>query len=191
MNYRRDIRTEEQFQEDILRDTKIEAEIALSLCVYHFQKHHTWPTLVANGTDATGKYIQNDEQITSAPDFLIDGIPTEIMHSKFSCKWFFHIKEHKLRSCIENGVQLIMVNSIMSKYAEFCRINQAKGKVLREWSLERYGTILKHPTASGGMSVAKPAYQIDNAWVKWYTLPELIDLPDSYKEICQIAYGAP
>jgi len=201
MDGRYDNRTVDQFKFDILRGSEIEAEIALRICVFFFQKTKQWYPLVANGIDCTGKFIPEGRGGSQDPDFRINGVPVEIMHSRPMCFKSFHIKLHKVEKCIKSNVRLAMVNGFATNSPKLCFFNSSDMVSLSERSMAQYG-VTDHPgNGYNAARVNKAALKIDVDWCKWWNLPRMIDLPTwlpetptqvlpkSYLEIYKIAKG--
>ena len=199
---RMDNRTVDQFKFDILRGSEIEAEIALRVCVWFFRQTKKWYPLVANGIDASGKFIPNGHGGSQNPDFRINEHLVEIMHARPMCYKAFHIKLHKVEKCIKNNVKLLMVNGFDTDVPKFTIIDSKSMVSLSERSMAQYG-VQDHPgNGYGAARINKAALKIDVDWCKWWNLPRLPDhefnssilpenvselFPKSYLEIYKIA----
>lgn len=182
-NYRFDNRTQQQFQKDIKKSHKYEAEIAVRLGIFHFQAKKFWPVIKATGVDSTGEFIKNNNEVHGYPDFEIDGQPVEITRSDIICKSSFHQKCNKIEKAIENKYHLVFVNGFTKELEpNFIYLSD---ELIKEYTIKaesKYGKVL-HPGANG--TTGKAAYRYDLFWFKdiFNKLPKLNDykIPKEYK----------
>jgi hypothetical protein len=189
-SYRFDHRNKSQFASDIKNASINEAIIAVRYCIFLYEANKTWSSLVPTGVDFTGKFIEDSKEITSYPDFSVDGIPTEITRADTICKEVFHQKTNKIRKCIENGYNLIFVNGFkLRKEPKFIILNAKEIKKYTKLADGLYGNV-RHPGNGRSGLLHKLAYRYDIDWFDWKSLPVLInDIPQEYSkllgEVCQ------
>lgn len=189
-DYRFDARSSSQFKQDIKTSHHKEAKIAVRLCIALHSASKQWPNLAPAGVDMTGDFIEKAHEVTSEPDFLIDGKLVEITRSDVVCNRTFHQKSNKIIRCLKDNSDLVFVNG-------FEAFNQPKyiwltAKDLEPFvtrSLTKYGEV-QHPGNRGIRSTGKAAYRFDVYWFEdlWKPLPALIkDIPKDYKDVLNLA----
>lgn len=186
MSYRFDKRTQEDFKKDIKKGHAIEAEIAVRICIALHAESGDWPELTPNGVDSTGKFIEEDSNISNDPDFDIDGTLVEITRSDTICKKHFHQKTNKINRFLKDQTTLVFVNGYSAeknpKYIWLCpsEIEQFTIK-----AKTKYGEVF-HPGAGKTGLIGKSAYRYDLFWFEdlWKPLPALIkNIPENYLQI--------
>lgn len=101
-----DHRSKEQFIEDIAKSTKKE-RILLDLWLKLQEKPLQ---VVDTGCGNDGKFLENKD-VTSKADFFIESFgPFEVKFSEKLLPKVFHLKENNVKSYIEEGATVMMVN---------------------------------------------------------------------------------
>ena len=108
MNYRYDVRTRDQFIEDIRVCTSKEKEIAMLFKQFYERRYGEELVITNNGCDNSGTYL-DDKNVSTASDFVMNG---RLMEIKFSNKFIpiFRFKIDQIRSYIKQRSYLLMVN---------------------------------------------------------------------------------
>jgi hypothetical protein len=181
--YRFDNRSKKEFISDIKKSHRTEAEIAIRIGIFHYRKTGRWLEIVPNGTDFSGEFVEN-ANVTGDPDFLIDGISTEITRADTFCKDFFHQKIPKINKCIKENSNIVFVNGFkVQKEPKFILLKPKSIEKATEKAIKKYGEI-KHPGTGN-----KKGYRYDNIWFagSWQILPKLIkEIPEEYKQLLQM-----
>lgn len=184
-----DNRSKNQFIQDIKTSHKIEAEIAVRLCVSWHAKTGIWPELIPAGLDFTGEYVSQNNKVTCDPDFSIDGLFVEITRSNNECSRYFHEKKYKVDKCISNGHSMVFVNGFVQyKQPNFILLNHKQLEEFTNKSKSKYKDAVQPGHGKTGFT-GKPAYRYDIYWFKdlWRPLPVLINnIPDEYKTILNL-----
>lgn len=186
-DYRFDVRSEKQFKKDIKHSHKLEAEIAVRLCIAMHAKNKEWPKLIPTGVDNTGEFIENTSDITLMPDFQIGEFSVEIIRSDVVCNRIFHQKINKVKKALEQGYHTVFVNGYkQEKQPNFLWLDPDSLRNFTNKAIAKYGEV-PHPGAGKVGFIGKKAYRYDIYWFKdlWRPLPVLIkkDLPKNYTEI--------
>jgi hypothetical protein len=184
LNYRKDHRSEKEFEQDIRVAHQKELEIALRICQFIYDKNGYWPHMVPYGTDFTGSLIKDNSLVTSEPDFLINGEMYEITRSDTVCKKHFHEKINKVKKCIENNYNMVFVNGLEeTDNPSFLILDKTVLEILTDVSVCTYGEV-GCPTKSGKM-VNKPCYRYNVEWCRglWKKLPKIDKIPPVYAKI--------
>lgn len=183
-NYRFDGRTEVQFAQDIKQSSIKEAEIALRLCVYIYQKDGFWPELIPIGTDYSGKLVRDNKKVFVGPDYAINHEKVEITRSDSECKSYFHEKIGKVDKCIKEKSSMVFVNGL-KKFKEplFVWMHWKALVQFTNMSVKQY-KLSYQPGHNGGYT-GKMAYKYNIDWFKgmWRFLPVLNDVPKIYHNI--------
>jgi len=173
-NYRFDNRSKKQFIKDIKISHTIEVDIALRLCVLYHGYDGIWPKIIPHGVDMSGAFIQDDNLITLAPDFEIEGQKFEITRSNSYCKRSFHEKVAKIQSIIENKINLVFVNGYATNNPRILVLSSEQVKQYTKRAIAKYGKV-RHPATGNHGLTNKPAYKYDIQWFDklWNALPPL------------------
>lgn len=191
-NYRFDVRSKKQFAKDIKSSHIKEADIAVRLCLTIHSKTGEWPTLVPNGTDSTGEFIEKNAQVSSEPDFKIGDRIVEITRSDVFCNRTFHQKENKIIKCLKDKHDIVFVNGYLDKQPYYLWLDSDQVEQFTIKATAKYGSVL-HPGAGKTGAIAKAAFRYDVFWFQdlWKPLPALIsNIPKEYKDILACSKGA-
>lgn len=156
---RMDGRSPEQFKQDIQESTRDQETILqLWLKITGQSELKIWD----NGSNNTGEYIENDKEVTTDPDYYIQGIGLiEVQYAKPFCKDYFHIKTKKIDTCIKKQSKILMINGFKEKHPEFILITVPQTKVIRARC-----DIVNWWHGGGG----KYAFQVPISWFRWEKL---------------------
>lgn len=125
---RQDDRSLKQFKSDIKKGTENQRLILDAWLKTTNQSDLKWWD---NGIDNDGAYIKNDRDVTLEADYYIERIGlVEVQYAKPLCPNFFHIKENKLKKCIQGQVKILMVNGWKDDVPQFIMINVCQAKVI-------------------------------------------------------------
>jgi len=125
---RQDKRSLQQFKKDIKEGTENQRLILDAWLKTTNQSDLKWWD---NGVDNDGAYIKNDRDVTLEADYCIERIGlVEVQYAKPLCPKFFHIKENKLKKCIQGQVKILMVNGWREEVPQFIMINVPQAKVI-------------------------------------------------------------
>ena len=185
MSYRFDKRTKEEYSKDILSAHSIEAEIAVRLCAFYFERDGVWPSLIPMGSDFTGKVI-GDSEVSADADFLIDYVPVEITSSQNHCRSNFHQKQGKIEKAIKEKFHIVFADGVKTQSTRFVSLSPEKIKSFTNMSKEKFGTDVPMPGRGGSGWLKKRAYRYNLSWFNgmWEKLPPTPkDLPESYQNI--------
>ena len=187
MSYRYDNRTKKQFKASIKTNHIIEAEIALRLCLYHYNITGKWPSLDPMN-EFTGSFLEN-KHVKVGADFKINKTPVDITQSSSECLRYFHEKETKTKLCAGGAFSIVFMNGIkIFEKPKFIIISPKQMQIVMKKSIKKYG-LVKMPTKK--TIVNKKAYRFDISMFEdnWLELPSLngIKLPKQYKEIEKVA----
>jgi hypothetical protein len=164
LNHRRDIRTVDEFKQDLLYASRAEREIIQRFGLFYWQVTGMRLDIRDNGIDNSGKLLN---KVDSRADFLING--EHLMEVKYNKKHlpYFHLKEWQLNSYIKQQCHILWVNNWEGR-PEFTTIKNVDLSRIKETAekltLWQWGN--------------KPVYRLYYDDFKWYILPEL------NKEVC-------
>lgn len=156
---RMDGRSPEEFKKDIKESTK-DQEVILQLWLNKTGQSElrVWD----NGSNNTGKYIKNDKEVTTDPDYYIQGLGLiEVQYAKPFCKDYFHIKTNKAKTCIQKQAKILMINGFREQQPEYILITASQIKVICARC-----SIVNWWHGGGG----KYAYQVPISWFTWEKL---------------------
>lgn len=117
-NYRKDIRSKEQFQKDIKYGNEAEKEIINIFKENIFDKNIT---IVENGCGMDGELL-DENLVSTKADYLLDGSPLEVKFNNNICN-VFHIKESQLNSYIKQEASILWVNGYKTNDREYIILN--------------------------------------------------------------------
>lgn len=191
MSYRFDNRTKEQFKQDIKDCHKDELTIALSICQNIYNEKKIWPLLDTNGCDNSGEFLE-DKNVTSDPDFIIDGVYTEITKSNTVCKKYFHEKLNKVNKALSDNSEnnLVFVNGYNELISPlFISLNKKELFTFSEMAKKKYG-VVGMPTRNGFIS--KQSLRYDISWFDgmWKELKDpTLECYTQYAKFIERIYG--
>lgn len=167
-SYRIDNRTIDDFKESIKLASIKEAEIAIRIGIDKYERTKKWPYIISTGCGPDGEYLQN-KQVNTYPDFVIDGVPTEITRSGPSCRYCFHEKVSKVVGCIKNKHNLVFVNGINDPEPLYINLSAIELEVFTNKALDFGEKAYKF------MGSFKPVYKYKIDWFgnMWKSLPKI------------------
>lgn len=182
IGYRQDNRTIDDFKKSIKIASVKEAEIAVRIAICGYEKIRKWPHILSTGCGADGELLSSN-MVDSYPDFVIDGVPTEITRSGPYCRYSFHEKVSKVKGCIKNDYNLVFVNGINEPDPKYINLSSTELEIFTTKSLEFGEKTCKF------MGSFKPVYKYKIEWFDkmWKSLPNLTNVAkNKYSHIiCQ------
>ena len=110
-SYRMDGRSEDEFIRDIQKGNERE-RLAMCLFEKYLRRELSFDgTIVENGVDMSGEFIQDDKKVTAEADYLVNGLPLEVKTSKNHTTRIY-LKVSQVDSYIKQGASLLYVNGI-------------------------------------------------------------------------------
>lgn len=123
-DYRKDNRTDAEFEKDILEGHQFEREIVERYAAHVRQKYNVDVTITDNGVDNSGAI--HDEGDCRA-DFLFNGKPLEIKYINQHADEF-RFKDYQVLSYIQQNASVLLVNGWLTEEPTFTVIKPDKLK---------------------------------------------------------------
>ena len=110
MSYRKDIRSDEEFAEDIQKHTKRELDLFIRWLDFIKNKTGKVLTYQSIGCGPDGEVLA-DKDVSVGADFEVEEYgKIDVKFSNVKIKDFFHLKEKHVLRYIEDDVSILMVN---------------------------------------------------------------------------------
>jgi hypothetical protein len=133
--YRKDWRTDDEFAKDILEGHKAEREIIEKYANHLRKKYNIEVTIEDNGTDNSGKVVE-ESQVNTKADYILNGTLIEVKFINNQATEF-RFKKDQIKSYIKQGATILLVNGWKTdnptftiikpdKLQEITRTNMAK-----------------------------------------------------------------
>lgn len=123
MNYRKDVRSDDQFKRDIKAGSIAERRIIERWLNVVEKETGRRPSFNDNGCDNSGSYLEED-QVTQAADYVVEGYGlVEVKFSNPKLHHSFHLKVDQVERILKDKSKILFVNGWSTKRnAEFVLI---------------------------------------------------------------------